>query len=245
MENQQIFSALVKINRQVGSIGKNQKNQQQNFKYRGIDDVMNELHGLFAEHGVIVVPTVLSSTRTERVNKSGTLMFDTLAEIEFTFYAEDGSNISAIVRGEAMDSGDKGMNKAMSVALKYALLEMFLIPTEEQKDPDAQTHEVIPTPKSEPKQKVVVKTEKPVLTEALLKKVLDRISTGQVESLAKAQEIYTCTPAQVKKMEDGVNAYREIVIKVASSMKPDVVEKPHHAVPVAEPSSEDYDKMPF
>jgi hypothetical protein len=40
-----------------------------------------------------------------------------------------------------MDSGDKGMNKAMSIALKYSLLQMLLIPTEEQKDPDASTPE--------------------------------------------------------------------------------------------------------
>jgi hypothetical protein len=46
--------------------------------------------------------------------------------------------------GEAMDSGDKSSNKAMSVAHKYAFLQVFAIPTEEQKDPDGETHEPLP-----------------------------------------------------------------------------------------------------
>ena len=53
----------------------------------------------------------------------------------------DGSSVETVNVGEAMDSGDKGFNKAMSIALKYSLLQMFLIPTEEQKDPDATTPE--------------------------------------------------------------------------------------------------------
>ena len=53
----------------------------------------------------------------------------------------DGSYVETTNVGEAADSGDKGMNKAMSIALKYSLLQMFLIPTEEQKDPDAVTPE--------------------------------------------------------------------------------------------------------
>ena len=51
----------------------------------------------------------------------------------------DGSYVDTVNVGEAMDSGDKGMNKAMSIALKYSLLQMFLIPTEEPKDPDKET----------------------------------------------------------------------------------------------------------
>ena len=38
-----------------------------------------------------------------------------------------------------MDSGDKATNKAMSVAFKYACFQVFCIPTEEMRDPDAET----------------------------------------------------------------------------------------------------------
>nr|MDQ3012540.1 ERF family protein [Acidobacteriota bacterium] len=64
--------------------------------------------------------------------------------IAYTFYAPDGSNIRAVVVGEAMDSGDKSSNKAMSAALKYALLQIFCVPTEANEDADAQSHEIKP-----------------------------------------------------------------------------------------------------
>jgi hypothetical protein len=38
-----------------------------------------------------------------------------------------------------MDSGDKASNKALSIGLKYAMLQVFCIPTEDEKDPDAQS----------------------------------------------------------------------------------------------------------
>jgi hypothetical protein len=47
-----IYESVTAIMKGVQAIGKNKKNEQQGFKYRGIDDVMNELHGLFAENSV-------------------------------------------------------------------------------------------------------------------------------------------------------------------------------------------------
>lgn len=43
-----------------------------------------------------------------------------------------------------MDSGDKATNKAMAIAFKYACFQIFCIPTEEMKDPDAECHDVQP-----------------------------------------------------------------------------------------------------
>ena len=138
-----IFKALAAINKQVGAIEKSRKNEQQGFKFRGIDDVMNELHSLFAANEVIIMPEVQDIESTERTNQRGTLIFYVKARIKYTFIAGDGSSISSVVVGEAMDSGDKATNKAMSIALKMVLLQMFLIPTEEDKDPDAHAHQVI------------------------------------------------------------------------------------------------------
>jgi hypothetical protein len=48
--------------------------------------------------------------------------------------------------GEAMDSGDKATNKAMSAAYKYVTFQTFCIPTEGDNDADLTTHETVPTP---------------------------------------------------------------------------------------------------
>lgn len=131
-----IYKALAGINNEIKAITKSRKNTGQNFMFRGIDDVMNELHALFAKNEVIIVPETKEFTTENRPSKSGALQTFTRLRIQYTFVASDGSSVTATGIGEAMDTADKGMNKAMSIALKYVLLQMFLIPTEEMKDPD-------------------------------------------------------------------------------------------------------------
>lgn len=65
-----------------------------------------------------------------------------ICKIKYTFFAEDGSSVYAIVIGEGMDTGDKATNKAMSIAFKYACFQVFCIPTEEMQDPDAERPEL-------------------------------------------------------------------------------------------------------
>ena len=134
-----IYKAIIGVMKTINAIGKDRRNSQQNFAYRGIDDVMNELHGALAENGVFVVPEVLDETRSTGKSKSGGELYYTRLKTRFTFYAGDGSSVSAVVIGEAMDSGDKASNKALSIGLKYAMLQVFCIPTEDEKDPDAQS----------------------------------------------------------------------------------------------------------
>jgi hypothetical protein len=152
METKQIHEALSAIMLEITHIGKTKTNTQQGFKYRGIDDIMNELHSLFAKNSVIILPIVKDIKQDERQTKSGGVLIYTKLTVQYDFLASDGSFVSTIAIGEAMDSGDKSTNKAMSVALKYVLLQMFLIPTEDMTDPDANTHEV--KPKEQPKDEI-------------------------------------------------------------------------------------------
>lgn len=39
-----IHQAIAGVMKDVGAVGKDRSNQQQGFKFRGIDDVMNALH---------------------------------------------------------------------------------------------------------------------------------------------------------------------------------------------------------
>lgn len=137
MSEQKIYQTITNVMSRISAVGKDRKNQQQNFMYRGVDDVMNELHPILAECRLFIVPEVVSDERTERPSKSGGVLFCSRQTIKFTFYADDGSFVSAVVIGEGMDSGDKASNKALSIAYKYACLQVFCIPTEDEKDPDA------------------------------------------------------------------------------------------------------------
>lgn len=146
---QKIYAAIAEAMNEIGAIGKNKRNQQQGFQYRGIDDVMNALYPILSKHGLFLAPEVLEHTREERTTKSGGNLIYSILKIRYTMYADDGSSVSATVIGEGMDSADKSSNKAMSVAMKYAMFQLFCIPTEEMIDPDSET-----PPDSTPKKPV-------------------------------------------------------------------------------------------
>ena len=150
MEKGKIFELIPEAMRRVGAIGKDSVNKTQGFKYRGIDAVYNALNPVMSELGLFIVPEILDHRREERETenvyngqtKKSILKYSILT-IRFTMYAPDGSNVSCTVIGEGMDSGDKASNKAMSIALKYACFQLFMIPTEETAvDPDAESHNV-------------------------------------------------------------------------------------------------------
>jgi hypothetical protein len=137
-----IYSKMIAINRNIEAIGKNEVNQMQRFNFRGIDTVYNEVHDIMANEGVFNVPEVIEDRTEERKSKSGGALIYRILKMRYTFFAEDGSSVQAVVIGEGMDSGDKASNKAMAIAHKYALLQAFCIPTSDTKDPDAESHEV-------------------------------------------------------------------------------------------------------
>lgn len=134
-----IYQAITSIMEEGYAISKDKRNNTQGFMYRGIDDVMNTFQPLLAKHHIFIVPEVLEQTREERTTSKGATMMYSLLKTKYTFFAEDGTSVSAVVVGEGMDSGDKASNKAMSVAMKYAMFQVFCIPTEEMADPDADT----------------------------------------------------------------------------------------------------------
>lgn len=156
-ETKKIYPAMIKALQDVEAIGKNKRNQQQGFQYRGVDDAMNELHGVFARCGIFCVPEVLEQTREDRQTAKGGNLIYSIMKVKFTFYADDGSSVSSVVIGEGMDSGDKASNKALSVAFKYAVFQAFCIPTEAV-DPDATTPPAS-KPIQQPKQPQPVQTK--------------------------------------------------------------------------------------
>jgi hypothetical protein len=165
MEDEKIYEAIIGVMSDIGAVGKDKTNEQQKFKYRGIDDVMNALSPAMVKNNVFVVPEVTNEIRDERVTekfvnneKKVSTLFYTRLYMTYKFYTLDGSYIEAKVIGEAMDSGDKVTNKAMSIAFKYACFQVFCIPTEEMKDPDADVHSEI-KPKNEAKKTTNSSTE--------------------------------------------------------------------------------------
>lgn len=135
-----IYELLPKIAREVGAVAKDKKNEKQGYNFRGIDDFLNALHPLLAEHGVTIAPENIEFTSEwYEAGQNKTQMHSVIQKVMFRFYAPDGSSIAVTTLGEGADTGDKAANKGTSGALKYALMSVFSIPTHDIDDAD--THE--------------------------------------------------------------------------------------------------------
>jgi ERF superfamily len=140
-----VFRAINEVMGELAKegISKDQKNTMQNYKFRGIDDVYNALSSKMTAAGLIATPRVLSRERIRYETTKGGVLFSVTVDVLYTLYSmRDGSSVEALVHGEAMDSGDKATNKAMSAAYKYMAMQVFCIPTEGDNDADSATHEV-------------------------------------------------------------------------------------------------------
>lgn len=126
-----IFQAILQVKHQLAieGVGKNQKNSQQGYSFRGIDDIMNAMAAPLVKASIIVVPRIQSREQTVFTTEKGQRLTSVSLDTEFLFVsAVDGSSINARIQSEASDYADKATNKAISFGLKYAFISVFNIP---------------------------------------------------------------------------------------------------------------------
>jgi ERF superfamily len=141
-----IYARMAAALKAVAPVGLDGENREQHYKFRAIEDVMTAVHAALASAEVFYVPTVierLTETRTTSSNRSMNVVH---LMVQFTFYATDGSNVSACTWGEGTDMADKATNKAMTQALKYALIQTFCLAERDMNDPDSTTTEAASGP---------------------------------------------------------------------------------------------------
>lgn len=149
-----INTAIVNVMRDIGAIGKNDTNDFDHYKFRGIDAVYNAIQPALVKNGVYIVPKCLSCEQEDRTNDKNKTMVHTRVMVEYTLYGPDGSNRVTVFPGEGIDRSDKSTNKAMTAAYKYMLFELFTIPTEDLSDADKESPEAgTLTPKAAEKAK--------------------------------------------------------------------------------------------
>lgn len=145
--NNLIYKKMSEVMKDIGAIGKDQKNTVQGFKFRGIDQFVNALHPALNRHGVFMTPRATHFTQEVKdvTRSNGKAGVDKHVSImmEYDFWAEDGSKVTVgPIPAEGVDSGDKATNKALSASLKYALIQTFSIPTEDMAEADLDSPEL-------------------------------------------------------------------------------------------------------
>ncbi|MFE1949951.1 ERF family protein [Streptomyces sp. NPDC059524] len=120
-----IYELMARVMRDVKNVGKNGRNNSQNYSFRGVDDAIGALAQPLRDHGVFMTPEVLDFQTEVRGKMNAVRM-----RVAFHFCGPAGDRVTATTLGEASDVADKASNKAMSAALKYALVHTFMIPVD-------------------------------------------------------------------------------------------------------------------
>ena len=135
----QIYADLAKVMRSVDHVGKGDFNSHQKFSFRGIDGVLNAVGPALREHNVVVYPRLHDVSYEEVKTSGGKASTACRVVVDYVFASVDGSTVETRVAAESWDTGDKAMPKAMSVAMRTALIQALALPTDEP-DPDSFTY---------------------------------------------------------------------------------------------------------
>lgn len=137
----EIYKLMGAVLADIGAVEKNQKNASQGYKFRGVDDVYNAVHTAVKKHGIFCLPEIKKIIFREKIKSAkGQDGWHQILEIAYKFCAPDGSFVECIVWGESADYGsDKTTNKCMSIAHKYALFQVFMIPVSDIEDADKES----------------------------------------------------------------------------------------------------------
>jgi len=121
---------LAEVRRRIGYVQKRGFNERNNYSYVTAADLAGAVGDILAELGVVIIPRLESiayetnaGSRTEVARAAQVVMAYTFTDVD------TGEEITTKVAGQGLDSGDKAPYKAMTGALKYALLQSFLLAT--------------------------------------------------------------------------------------------------------------------
>ena len=116
---------FAEVRRRLGYIQKRGHNERHNYSYVMAADLAGAVGDILSGLGVVAVPQ-LQSISTETPRSSNERIARVVMNYRFVD-ARSGEELTVRVAGEGADTGDKAPYKAMTGALKYALLQSFLL----------------------------------------------------------------------------------------------------------------------
>lgn len=139
-----IVEAIMRAVREVREVGKTGYNEHDKYHFRGVDDVVDAARQVFARIGIFALPIKTTSAHRDVVSFSGKNMREATLTVTYRFFGPAGDYLDAEVPGEAMDRGDKGTPKAMSVAFRTLLIQVLMLQTTgtgHHPDPDEDSYD--------------------------------------------------------------------------------------------------------
>jgi len=124
-----IYQKINAVMQEVKYVQKENKKVNGQYTFVSHDAVTGILHEPLARHGIVMIPT------TDKIVQDGNR---TSVEMTISFINSDRPEDRFSVRqfGYGIDSQDKGIGKAISYAVKYALLKVFCLETGDDVEKD-------------------------------------------------------------------------------------------------------------
>lgn len=136
MSDLNIYQRINEVKKEVSYVKKDAKIQG----YTAVthDQVTAVLREAMVEHGIITKQSLLKSTFEPTGDETGKgskwMLYTGVYEISFINVDDPESIFPILVESQALDLGDKASGKAMSYAMKYALLKTFSLETGENEE---------------------------------------------------------------------------------------------------------------
>ena len=128
-----VHEAIVHVMNKVGYVQKEKKGLPYTFASEAA--FIKAIRPEMVVIGLFVYPVYAKAEQGSFVSAKGNYINTTLVHSTYRWHhAPSDTSIDVAVVGKGMDSGDKDANKAMTIALKYALRQTLLIETGD--DPD-------------------------------------------------------------------------------------------------------------
>jgi hypothetical protein len=219
-EHKSLYVRLAAVLAAVERIPKRGYNEFHKYEYALAADVIDSMRTLFVEHGLILLAQCAAVEREVFSGEKGDSLL-TRASVVFTVAdPESGESINLPWVGEGYDKGDKGLYKAYTGALKYWLMDTFLIPTgdDPENDPEtdkrAESHrKTAPRSRQQPESRGRQGTDKPTVRDP------EAVATDPQKKKVWAMwnqlcEQVTDGPTATEDVQESLNAYAAKVLNI-------------------------------
>ena len=134
MEMIKIAPLIEAINQVMASVNRVQKtgvNSHHRYNYASEEDLIEAIRPAMIEAGLVLMPGDVRILGTQDMGKNQRIDI----AVDYHLHHKSGNGMKITVASSGIDSQDKAIPKAMTMALKYALIQTFLIPRSDN-DPD-------------------------------------------------------------------------------------------------------------
>ena len=131
-----IYQRINAVRKAIGYVQKDKAVSTGGGSYKAVthDAVTGMVRASLIEHGVVIVPSVLTATFHQKEPEAKQRLYEATYQIEFVNIDDPADRIVTNQNAHALDNGDKAPGKAQSYATKYAILKLFNIETGEDEE---------------------------------------------------------------------------------------------------------------